>query len=253
MFLLKSGKHEKRKKASNKLKNTKHEIGKKEVNDKQNMLFTIEDKSRSIVTESYKTLRTNIQYSSLVKEMKAIVVTSAEMAEGKSTVAENIALSFAQSEKKVILIDCDLRKPSVHVNLKASNFIGISDVLLGKATIEESVQMHSSNFYFLTSGKIPQNPSELLASAEMTNLIEKLKEEYDIMILDTTPLNVVTDAQILATKVDGTILVVRAATTKKEAVIEAKNLLNKVGANIIGTILYAVKNTTRKNYYYYGR
>ena len=233
------------------LKKKKHEDRKKVVNRRINIGFTVEDKSKSIVAEAYRTLRTNIQYSSIDKEIKTIVITSAEMAEGKSTMAKNIALTFAQSEKKVILIDCDLRKPSVHENFKASNLVGLSEVLLGKFTSEESVQKHNDNLYFLTSGKIPPNPSEMLASSTMTSLIEKLKEEYDIVVLDTAPLKIVTDAQILSTKVDGTILVVRATTTKKDAIIEAKNLLDKVGANIIGTVLYAVKNTKGKycNYY----
>lgn len=229
-------------------KRNKHEKRKSSVGNKENMGFTVEDRPKSIVAEAYKTLRTNIQYSSFDKEIKTIAVTSAEMAEGKSTVARNIALTFAQNEKKVILIDCDLRKPSVHKNFKVSNLVGVSEILLGKANFEESVQKHNDNFHLLTSGKIPPNPSEMLASLAMTKLIEKLKEEYDMIVLDVAPLNVVTDAQILSTKVDGTILVVRAGRTKKDAVIEAKNLLDKVGANIIGTVLYAVGNI-RKKYY----
>lgn len=228
----------------------KHEKRKAEVDYRKHAEFIVENKPKSIVAEAYRTLRTNIQYSSFDKEIKTIVVTSAEMAEGKSTVAGNIALIFAQSEKKVILIDCDLRKPSVHKNFNASNLIGVSEVLLGKATFEESVQKHNDNFYFLTSGKIPPNPSEMLASSAMTKLIEKVREEYDMIVLDTAPLKAVTDAQILSAKVDGTILVVREAITKRDAVIEAKNLLDKVGANIIGTVLYAVENTSKKYNYY---
>lgn len=251
MFLFKNGKHEKGKNVeSNKSRRIRHRRTRKSNTNKQNINFNLEDKSKAIVSEAYKMLRANIQYSSFSKEIKTLAVTSAEMGEGKSTVAENIALSFAQGTKKVILIDCDLRRPSVHVNFKTSNFIGISEVLLGKASIEEAVQKYNSNLYFLTSGKIPTNPSEILESEEMNKLIEKFKEEYDLTILDTAPINVVTDAQILATKVDGTILVVRAATTKKEAVIESKNILDMVGANVIGTILYAVKNVSTKYYYY---
>jgi len=226
----------------------KHEKRKLIVNSKVNIGFIVEDQPKSIVAEAYKTLRSNIQYSSFDKEIKTIAVTSAEMGEGKSTVAGNIALTFSQNEKKVILIDCDLRRPTVHKNFKASNLFGISDVLIGNATLEESVQKHNDNFYFLTSGKIPSNPSEMLASQAMTKLIEKLKEEYDIIVLDVAPIKVVTDAQILSTKVDGIILVVRAERTKKYAVIEAKNLLDKVGANILGTVLNAVENTREKYY-----
>ena len=232
-------------------KKKKHGKRKEVVDNKTNAGFTVEDRPKSIVAEAYKTLRTNIQYSSFDKEIKTIAVTSAEMAEGKSTVARNIALTFAQNEKNVILIDCDLRKPSVHKNFKASNLVGVSEILLGRATFEEAMQRHNDNFCFLTSGKIPPNPSEMLASYAMTKLIEKSKEEYDIIVLDTAPLKLVTDAQILSAKVDGTILVVRAQRTKKDAVIESKNLLDKVGANIIGTVFYAVENTREKYNYYY--
>ena len=229
-------------------KRNKHEKKKSLVGNKENIGFTVEDISKSIVVEAYKTLRTNIQYSSFDKEIRTIVVTSSEPGEGKSTTAGNLALAFAQADKKTIIIDCDLRKPSVHKNFKASNLVGVSEVLLGKATFEESVQKHNDNFYILTSGKIPYNPSEMLASSAMTELIGKLKEEYDIIILDVAPIKVVTDAQILSTKVDGIILVVRAERTKKYAVIEAKNLLDKVGANILGTVLNAVENTREKYY-----
>ena len=214
--------------------------------------FIVEKKPKSIVSEAYRTLRTNIQYSSFDKEIRTIVVTSAEAAEGKSTVSGNLALSFAQNEKKVIIVDCDLRKPSVHKNFKLSNLIGLSEVLIGKGKLEEVIQSRNENLDILTSGKIPPNPSEMLSSSAMTNLIEKLKEKYDIVILDSAPLQAVTDAQILSTKADGTILVIRAQRTNRESVIEAKNLLTKVGANIVGTVLHAVENTRGKNYYYYG-
>jgi len=202
--------------------------------------FVVEQKPKSLASEAYKMLRTNIQYSSFDREIKTILVTSAQATEGKSTVSGNLALSFAQNDKKVIIVDCDLRKPSIHRKFKLSNLVGISDVLIGETTLEETVQKHNDNFDILTSGKIPPNPSEMLASTAMIELIEKLKDKYDIVVLDSSPLQAVTDAQILSTKVDGTILVVRAERTKKESVIDAKNILTKVGANIIGTVLHAV-------------
>lgn len=214
--------------------------------------FVVEKKPKSIVSEAYRTLRTNIQYSSFDKTIKTIVITSAEAAEGKSTVSGNLALSFAQNEKKVIIVDCDLRKPSVHKNFKLSNLSGLSEVLIGKEDLDNVIQSRNENLDILTSGKIPPNPSEMLSSTAMTNLIQKLGEKYDIVILDSAPLQAVTDAQILSTKADGTILVVRAQRTSRESVIDAKNLLTKVGANILGTVLHAVENTRGKYYYYYG-
>jgi len=214
--------------------------------------FIVEQKPKSAASEAYKMLRTNIQYSSFDKEIKTIVVTSAQAAEGKSTVSGNLALSFAQNDKKVIIVDCDLRKPSVHKNFNISNLVGLSEVITGQSSIDKAMQKYNDKFDILPSGKIPPNPAEMLSSSVMTALIENLKDNYDIVILDSAPLEVVTDAQILSTKVDGTILVIRAQRTSKESVIEAQNLLNKVGANIIGTVLHAVENTKGKYYYYYG-
>lgn len=215
-------------------------------------MFIVEKKPNSIAAEAYRTLRTNIQYSSFDKEIKTMVVTSSEPGEGKSTTAGNMALSFSQSEKSVILIDCDLRKPSLHRKFKISNLVGLSDVLIGKEKMNDAVNEYSENLHILTSGKLPPNPSEMLGSKSMGRLLEELKSKYDIIILDSAPLQAVTDAQILSTKVDGTILVVRAEKTKRDSVQQAKALLDKVGANILGTVLNGVENTRKKYYYYYG-
>ena len=151
-------------------------------------MFIVEKKPNSIAAEAYRTLRTNIQYSSFDKEIKTMVITSSEPGEGKSTTAGNIALSFAQSEKSVILIDCDLRKPSLHRNFKVSNLVGLSDVLIGKEKMNDAVTEYSENLHILTSGKLPPNPSEMLGSKAMGRLLEELKSKYDIIILDSAPL-----------------------------------------------------------------
>lgn len=215
-------------------------------------MFIVEKEPKSIAAESYRTLRTNIQYSSFDKEYKIIVVTSSEPGEGKSTTAGNLALSMAQDNKKVILIDSDLRKPSIHKKFKISNLVGLSDVMVGKVEITKAIHRYNNNLVVLTSGKIPPNPSEMLSSKAMTNLLESLKETFDYIILDTPPVQAVTDSQILSTKSDGTILVVRAERTKKESVQNAVNLLKKVNANIIGTVLNGVDGSRNKYYYYYG-
>jgi capsular exopolysaccharide synthesis family protein len=215
-------------------------------------MFIVESKPKSIGAENYRVLRTNIQYSSFDNEVKTIVITSSEPGEGKSTTAGNLALSFAQAEKKTIIVDCDLRKPSLHKKFKISNINGLSDVLIGREKLEVAIHKHNNKMDILTSGKIPPNPSEMLGSKAMSRLIEVLKGNYDIVILDTAPLQAVTDAQILSTKADGVILVVRAEATKKESVTQAKSLLDKVGANILGTVLNGVENSRKKYYYYYG-
>lgn len=215
-------------------------------------MFIVEKEPKSIAAESYRTLRTNIQYSSFDKKYQTIVVTSSEPGEGKSTTSGNLALCLAQGDKKVILIDCDLRKPSIHKKFKISNIVGLSDVIIGKEELSSAVHRHNKNLIVLTSGKIPPNPSEMLSSKAMVNLLEALKKEFDYIILDTPPVQAVTDSQILSTKADGTILVVRAERTKKDAVNNAVSLLKKVNANIIGTVLNGLSTDRNKYYYYYG-
>lgn len=215
-------------------------------------MFVVEDNPRSIEAESYRTLRTNIQYSCIDKEIKSIVVTSACPKEGKSTVAGNLAISFAQNGKKVIIIDCDLRKPTIHRKFNISNISGLSEVMIGKETLVNAIQEYKSNLHILTSGKIPPNPAEMINSTTMSNLLEELREKYDIIIVDSAPLEAVTDGQILSAKVDGTIVVIKVGESKMELVKEAKNLLNKVGANIIGVVMNEVKKSKKDYYYYYG-
>ncbi len=215
-------------------------------------MFIVEKEPKSIAAESYRTLRTNIQYSSFDNEYRVIVITSSEPGEGKSTTAGNLALCMAQGEKKVILIDCDLRKPSLHKKFKVSNLVGLSDVIVGKSDLTTATHRYNKNLVLLTSGKIPPNPSEMLSSKTMEKLLKALKESFDYIILDTPPVQAVTDSQILSTKADGTILVVKAEKTKKESVVNAINLLKKVNSNIIGTVLNEIDISRNKYYYYYG-
>lgn len=213
-------------------------------------MFVVEKSPKSIPAESYRTLRTNIQYSLFDKEIRTILITSSEPGEGKSTTSGNLALSFAQAGKNVILIDCDLRKPSIHKKFKISNALGLSDVLIGKMKVEEAVNKYANRLDILTAGKIPPNPSEMLGSKAMEKLLEEIKDHYDIVILDTSPVLAVTDAQVLSRKADGTIMVVRAEATKKDSVLRAKGLLDMVGAKILGTVINGVERS-RKHYYYY--
>jgi capsular exopolysaccharide synthesis family protein len=215
-------------------------------------MFIVEKEPKSIAAETYRTLRTNIQYSSFDKEYRVIMVTSSEPGEGKSTTSGNLALCLAQGDKKVILVDCDLRKPSIHKKFRISNIVGLSDVIIGKEDLVTAMHRYNKNLVILTSGKIPPNPSEMLSSKAMTNLIENLKENFDYIILDTPPVQAVTDSQILSTKADGAILVVRAEKTKKDSVQNAIGLLKKVNAHVIGTVLNGVDNSRNKYYSYYG-
>lgn len=214
-------------------------------------MFIVEKEPKYIVAESYRSLRTNIQYSSFDEKYQTLVVTSANPGEGKSTVAGNLALVLAQGESKVLLVDCDMRKPSIHKKFKISNKYGISDLLVGKKSMEEIAYKYNHNLAVITSGKISPNPAEMLSSKAMTIFLEEMKKHFDYIVLDTPPLQAVTDAQILSTKADGTLIVVRAGVTKKDAVNNAVSIIKKVNGNIIGTVLNGAENN-KNTYYYYG-
>ena len=215
-------------------------------------MFIVEKKPKSVAAEAYRSLRTNIQYSSFDNKYQTLVVTSANPGEGKTTVAGNLALALAQGESKVLLVDCDMRRPSIHKTFKISNTYGISDLLVGNKKMESVAHKYNDNLTIVPSGKIPPNPAEMLGSKAMTAFLEEMKKHFDYIVLDTPPLQAVTDAQILSTKVDGSLIVVRAGVTKKDAVHNAVSIINKVNGNIIGTVLNAADNSKDKYYYYYG-
>ena len=214
-------------------------------------MFVMEKAPKSIDAEAYRSLRSNIEYSSFDDEYRVIVVTSSVPGEGKSTTAGNLAIALAQSGNSVLLVDCDMRKPSIHKKFKISNAAGTAELLLRKKLFEEVANKYNENLTIITAGKIPPNPSEMLASRAMTAFIKEMKNEFKYIILDTPPLQAVTDAQVLSTKADGVLLVVRAGSTKKELVSNSVDLINKVHGKVIGTVLNGVENK-RNNYYYYG-
>lgn len=202
--------------------------------------------------EAYRSLRTSIQYSGIDTELQSLVVTSSIPSEGKSTVAANLARSFSEMDKKVLLIDADLRKPTIHKKLKLSNQVGLSDLIVQKLNPTEVIQKVDEQFHVLTSGKIPPNPAELVGSEKMSQLFSYLKETYDYIIIDTPPVLSVTDPQLLALKADGTLLVVRAEKTKQKVVQTAFKELKKLKVNVIGSILndYGKKMGGYSQYYY---
>ena len=214
-------------------------------------MFVMEKAPKSIDAEAYRSLRSNIEYSSFDDEYRVIVVTSSVAGEGKSTTSGNLAIALAQSGNSVLLVDCDMRKPSIHKKFKISNAAGTAELLLRKKSFEEVAKKHNENLTIITAGKIPPNPSEMLASRAMTAFIKEMKGEFKYIILDTPPLQAVTDAQVLSTKADGVLLVVRAGSTKREMVLNSVDLINKVHGKVIGTVLNGVENK-KNNYYYYG-
>ena len=214
-------------------------------------MFVMEKAPKSIDAEAYRSLRSNIEYSSFDDEYRVIVVTSSVPGEGKSTTSGNLAIALAQSGNSVLLVDCDMRKPSIHKMFKISNAAGTAELLLRKKLFEEVANKYNENLTIITAGKIPPNPSEMLASRAMTAFIEEMKKEFKYIILDTPPLQAVTDAQVLSTKADGVLLIVRAGSTKREMVFNSVDLIKKVHGKVIGTVLNGVENK-KNNYYYYG-
>lgn len=215
-------------------------------------LITLIDPS-SPISEQYRTIRTNIQFaSSADKQIKTIVVTSSGPGEGKSTTSANLAVVFAKSGQRVLLVDADMRKPTVYKTFSLNNASGLSTVLSTSTSVLEAAQkMVIDNLSVLTSGPKPPNPSELLGSARMNQVMEEAKNLYDVVIFDMPPVVAVTDAQIMASKADGTILVVRENVARKESLTKARDLLNMVQARIIGVVYNGAEHSKDSGYYYY--
>lgn len=212
----------------------------------------VHNNPRSPVSEAYRSLRTNIQFASIDESVKAVSITSASPGEGKSTTASNLAATYAQADLKVLLIDADLRKPTAHHTFLSSNRYGLTSVLTKQCHVSEViVETYVPNLYLLPSGMIPPNPAELLASNRMKQLIEDLKQEYDMIIIDTPPALAVTDAQIVATIVDGVLLVVDSGGVKIAQAQKAKDKLQVVNAKLLGVVINNVKRGKQDDYYYY--
>ncbi|WP_425590609.1 CpsD/CapB family tyrosine-protein kinase [Fictibacillus enclensis] len=208
---------------------------------------------KSPISEQYRTIRTNIQFSSIDIQYQTIMVTSAGPGEGKSTTVANLAVVLAQQGKSVLLIDGDLRKPTVHYTFKVSNIQGITNVLTRQITLEDAVvQTNVEDLYVLPSGPVPPNPSELLNSKAMEMVVEEAKSKYDYILFDTPPVLAVTDAQVLANKSDGVVLVTSSGKTEKEAIVKAKELLDNANAKILGVVLNQKEMKDNSYYYYYG-
>lgn len=208
---------------------------------------------KSPIAEQYRTIRTNIQFSSVDNELQTIIVTSAGPGEGKSTTTANLAVVFAQQGKRVLLVDADLRKPTVHYTFRLENHVGLSNVLTRQASLEDAINPTTQDkLWVLTSGPIPPNPSELLGSKGMISLIELAKNEFDVIILDTPPVLAVTDSQILSNYADGVVLVVSSGKTETDAAKRAKDLLVSAKAKILGVVLNNKKQAESNYYYYYG-
>lgn len=212
-------------------------------------LITLTD-PRSPVSESYRTLRTNLSFSSLDKPLRTLVITSAAPEEGKSTTIANLAVTMAQGGKKTILVDCDLRRPSLHTIFGLSTEPGLTNMLLEENGDPPLQNTEVENLQLLTSGAKPPNPADLLGSNKLDNVIEQLAATADIILFDAPPVIAVTDAAVLGSKVDGVLLVVQAGKTRRDHAERAKEMLEKANVNIIGvTLTNAPKDSNLQGYY----
>ena len=212
---------------------------------------------KSPAAEAYKVIRTSIQFAKAGNSLKTIAITSCTPDEGKSTTAANLAIVLTQTGKRVLLMDCDMRNPTVHKNFKLSNKVGLSSCIsLGTALAEAVQETEIENLDALTSGVIPPNPSELLGSERMQHILARAQEEYDYVLLDTPPVLPVTDTLVLGSLVDGLILVLDSGEVKVEMARDVKNQLMHAGANILGVVLNKVRSEHHGYgygyYYYYG-
>lgn len=207
--------------------------------------------SRSPVSEAYRAIRTNLQFAGAGKQLKTLVFTSAVPSEGKSTTVANLAIVMGQDDKHILLIDCDMRKPVIHRRFGLLNR-GLSNCFAEDLPLKEVIQADVfPNLDVVTSGPVPPNPAELLGSKKMKALLQEAAEAYDYVFLDMPPVLAVTDAALMSSHVDGTVLILGSGDISPDEGKQAKSLLEKVHANILGVILNKVPQHHKSGYYYY--
>lgn len=222
--------------------------------------FIVGKQPDSIPSEAFKSLRTRIQFSTVKREsLKTILITSSAPQEGKTTISANLAGSFAQSRKKTLLLDCDLRKPAIHKIFNSPRTPGMIDYLTGNAELSEIILDGGlENLEYIPSGTIPPNPAEMLDSVEMKEFLSNMRDKYDLVIIDSPPIIAVADSEILSNLVDGTVLVVSADTTEIELMKRAVDLIKREDTHFLGSVLnnFSFKSgygSYYKYYYYYSR
>ncbi|OAI88715.1 capsular biosynthesis protein [Exiguobacterium sp. KKBO11] len=224
---------------------------KSKMNKDARKLITV-TQPKSPVAEQYRTIRTNIEFMAVDREVQAILVTSATQGEGKSTTSSNLAVAYAQQGKKVLIIDTDMRRPTVHYTFRVANGLGLSSLLTRQAEKEKAIlPTKVDNLSILTAGPIPPNPAELLSSRAMEHLTEQLREEFDIIIFDAPPLLQVADSRITSKLTDGVVLVVGCTTSDRQRVLKAKEQLELAEAKILGVVLNRRELTDDSAYQYY--
>lgn len=210
---------------------------------------------KSTITEAYRSIRTNIQFSSMVNDAQVLLFTSTQPGEGKTETVCNVAVVSAQAGKRVLLVDADLRKPQVHHRFQISNLDGLSSILIRERSMEQAtVSSAQANLFLLPSGPIPPNPSEMLSSRYFFQLVQRWREEYDLILIDSPPVLSVADALILSQASDGVVFVVDATKTPRNHARKAVAALQQVNAKLLGVVLNRVQRKDSQyayQYYYY--
>lgn len=206
---------------------------------------------KSPIAEAYRTLRTNIGFDSVDKKYRSILITSTSPQDGKSTTAANLAVAMAQAGSRVIVVDCDLRKPVMHKTFHKDNSRGLTNYLTQDLSLEQTVQTAMENLDILTSGPIPPNPSEMLSSDKLRSLWTELLDNYEFVLIDSPPVLAVADASILASQAEAVIAVVKAGATRNDAGKMAREQLLTAGARIIGVVINEIKSDSQDYQYYY--
>jgi len=224
---------------------------KSKMNKDARKLITV-TQPKSPVAEQYRTIRTNIEFMAVDREIQAILVTSATQGEGKSTTSSNLAVAYAQQGKKVLIIDTDMRRPTVHYTFKVANGLGLSSLLTRQAEKEKAIlPTKVDNLSILTAGPIPPNPAELLSSRAMEHLVSQLRADFDVIIFDAPPLLQVADSRITSKLTDGVVLVVGCTTSDRQRVLKAKEQLDLAEAKVLGVVLNRRELTDDSAYQYY--
>jgi capsular exopolysaccharide synthesis family protein len=218
----------------------------------QNVGYLMRDGAESPHAEAYRVLRTNLLFSRKNDKLNTVAVVSAGAGEGKSTTVVNLATVFAQSGQRILVVDSDLRRPTLHKTLHVTNSIGLTNYLLKQNTLEEVIQTTSQpTLHFMASGRLPSSSLGILSSGQMKSLIGELKQRYDFVFFDSPPIMGVSDASILASEVDMTLQVIQYRRYPQPMNIRAKQLIEKVGGNLSGIVLNNINMSQDESYYYY--
>ena len=213
--------------------------------------YLIKDNPSSPIAEAYRKIATNIEFSNIDNEIKTIMITSAKQDEGKTTTICNLVMVMTELKKKILLIDLDLRKPAVHKTFKISNKQGLTDILINKDDYKSYLHNVYQGLDILTTGMIPANPTEIINSKALKELIKEMSKSYDYIFIDAPPVMLVSDPITISTYSDAVILAIEHGKTEKELAKKAVESLKQVNANIIGAVLNNIPVSKQSNYYYY--